>query len=129
MIHPVVYVGLKSGWQRPSRPLGYMDGEPIMDAIATSLGTSVAELHQRTRKRPIPELRAISCHVLHSMKFLSLGAISELVAGTRDHSSVLHRIRHLEDLMSVYPEIADRRDKALAAALAAAIRVTHKSAV
>lgn len=67
-------------------------------------------LASKTRKREITLFRHLFCYFMSKRSHHSLSAIGSFI-GNRDHTTVIHSVRTVEDLLSIHdPIITEIRD-------------------
>jgi chromosomal replication initiator protein len=77
----------------------------IIEKIALYYGISVEEISGKSKIKNTALARQISMYLLRKLTNLTLEDIGSLL--NKDHSTVLHAIRRIEDSMSSSPELAD----------------------
>ena len=76
--------------------------ETIAEACARFYNVPVQELKDRSRKKEIATIRQVSMYLCHKLTKHSLRGIA-LHFGRRDHSTVIHAVKTVEDTMSKDP--------------------------
>jgi len=76
----------------------------VVEAVSRKFGTTTTELKGANRSRPIVRPRQILMYLLRTDLGLPLDEVGALVGG-RDHSTVLHAVGAVKDLMSTNPQI------------------------
>ncbi len=77
----------------------------IIEKIASYYGITVEEISGKSKIKNTALARQISMYLLRKLTNLTLEDIGALL--NKDHSTVLHAIRRIEDNMSTSPELAD----------------------
>ncbi len=88
---------------RKRRPIQISD---ILDAVATHFGLRPAELVGRRRSRSVSYPRQLCVYLARKLTSMSLEDIGVHLGG-RDHSTVLHAERSIENSLKHEPETAD----------------------
>jgi chromosomal replication initiator protein len=70
----------------------------IMEETATYFSLSTGDLTSKSRSRPLTQARHIAMYLMRDCTALSLVKIGEIFGG-RDHTTVLHGIKKVEDEM------------------------------
>jgi len=89
---------------RVARPL---TPEVVLDATAAMYGFSVAELQGKSRQRPLVLARQVAMYVLRETTDLSYPMIARAFGG-RDHTTVMHAVDKIGNLMSERRQIFDQ---------------------
>jgi len=80
-------------------------GHDVIAYVADFYGVTVADLKAPSRARRLARPRQIACYVMRCVcPHLSFPAIGRLLGG-RDHTTVLHAVGKVSDLMAVDAEI------------------------
>lgn len=79
----------------------------IVYRIAEYYNVPIELLTARTRARPIVECRQVCCYFLRNLTDLSLKEIGEMMGG-RDHTTSIHSIKTVQDLMDTDPAYKNR---------------------
>jgi chromosomal replication initiator protein len=102
------------GMLRPDDPNGteYRSGEPpsvaeIQERVAQLWNVRVQDLKSRRRTRDLTVPRHVAMYLVHNLLNLSLVAIGSHFGG-RDHSTVIHAIRKVEESLAGDPTFAER---------------------
>jgi hypothetical protein len=91
----------------------------IVDAVALECGVSRADILGTDRRARIVEARHLAMYAVHDViRTLSLPVVGRLFGG-RDHTTVLHAVRKIEQRLRAGPEY-DRRVAALIARVSSA---------
>lgn len=77
--------------------------------IAAQLGVPEARVFERDRTQEIVEARHLLCYVSHRCTPLGYKALGRIIGG-RDHSTVIHAVRSIENRMSTIPGYAELVD-------------------
>ena len=82
----------------------------ILDATSETFGFSVEELCGPNRRRPLVTARQVSMYVFRELTDFSYPAIGREFGG-RDHSTVMHAVEKIADLMKerhqIYNQVTD----------------------
>jgi chromosomal replication initiator protein len=78
----------------------------ILALTAESFSVSVADLEGPSRRQPLARGRQVAMYLIRELTDLSLPKIGALLGG-RDHTTVLHGINKVRDLMTVDQELFD----------------------
>lgn len=95
---PVSYYaapGLIAGYKIPGKRYS---PDRITEQICDYLCVSLRDVHSKCRDRPMVECRQICMYFLRKLTTLSLKGISGIF--NRDHTTALHAIRTVENLMA-----------------------------
>lgn len=82
----------------------------ILNAVAEEWGVSAEKIKSKSRKRVYVEPRHIYCKLAISLTKAILRDIGGLLNG-RDHTTVLHGIKHAEDLIYTEYDVKERYNK------------------
>ena len=77
----------------------------IMEQTAEYFSLSTGDLVSKSRSRPLTQARHIAMYLMRECTGLSLVKIGEIFGG-RDHTTVLHAVRRIEELKQQDPSIA-----------------------
>jgi chromosomal replication initiator protein len=78
--------------------------DKIITHTVTYFGISLDKLKSQTRKRDICYVRQVCMYLMCTKTNLTLNYIGTLFGG-RDHTSVIHSKKHIEDLMYSDPKV------------------------
>ncbi len=81
--------------------------EEIREAVARAWGLSPRDLMSKRRTREVTIPRQVAMYLLREILHLPLSRIGDLFGG-RDHSTVIHSIRKVEEELRGEPEVAER---------------------
>lgn len=83
--------------------------DEVIDIVCEHFNLQRAKVCGKPRYRYIVEARMIAAYLLRSDRHLnlSLSQIGDLLGG-RDHSTVMHSVKQIDNLMSVIPEMEQR---------------------
>jgi chromosomal replication initiator protein len=90
--------------------------EKIMEVVKTQFGV---DFTRKTRKFQYKEARQVACYLFRKYTGLSLGDIANYV-GLGDHTTVIHSIRKVEDIMftdSTYKDMVHELENILKATI------------
>ncbi len=76
----------------------------ILDAVSDAFGFTVEELCGHSRRRPLVTARQVGMYVMRDVTEFSYPAIAR-VFGDRDHSTVIHAVNKIKELMKGRPQI------------------------
>jgi len=79
----------------------------ILAATASTFGVTIIDLEGKSRTQPLARARQVSMYLCRELTDLSLPRIGQLLGG-RDHTTVLHGIKKVRDLMQSDKELFDR---------------------
>ena len=79
----------------------------ILAATASTFGVTIVDLEGKSRTQPLARARQVSMYLCRELTDLSLPRIGQLLGG-RDHTTVLHGIKKVRDLMQTDKELFDR---------------------
>lgn len=82
-----------------------ISAENIIKSVANAFGVRITELKSKKRTRNIVMPRQIAMYLIRKLTPLSLPEIGEVFGGM-DHTSVLHGIRKVENLLKTSEELA-----------------------
>ena len=74
----------------------------ILKFVSDHLRISTDEMRGKARWRAIVEARQIFCYICRKLLPLSLSQIGNII--NKDHATVLHSVKTIEDRISVYPD-------------------------
>lgn len=80
--------------------------ETILEKTATYYSITVDEITGKSRAKNIARARQVSMYLMRKLTSLPLADIG-IHHGNKDHSTVMHAIRKIEDLTASSPELAD----------------------
>jgi chromosomal replication initiator protein len=95
---------------RVARPL---TPEVVLDATAAMFGFSVEDLQGKSRQRPLVLARQIAMYVLRETTDLSYPVIARAFGG-RDHTTVMHAVDKIGNLMAERRQIFDQVSELMA---------------
>jgi chromosomal replication initiator protein len=78
----------------------------ILALTAESYGLTVADLESPSRRQPLARARQVAMYLCRELTDLSLPKIGALFGG-RDHTTALHGINKVKDLMTTDQELFD----------------------
>jgi chromosomal replication initiator protein len=86
-----------------------LSSQEIIEAISKEYDLPVGVIAGKTRYREVVEARMVTAYLLRSDRYLSL-SLKQIgrILGNRDHTTIMHSIRHIQDLMDVEPVLADK---------------------
>lgn len=89
-------------------PVHRNSAREVAEYVAALHGLSFDDLASPRRSRPYARARQVAMHAIHSLcPHMSYPAIGRLL-GNRDHTTILHGVQKIEDLVQIDPEIAGR---------------------
>jgi chromosomal replication initiator protein len=90
----------------PEQQMAPISTGRILALTAESYGVSVADLESPSRRQPLARGRQVAMYLVRELTDLSLPKIGALFGG-RDHTTALHGINKVKDLMTVDQELFD----------------------
>ena len=90
-MHPFMFVGLENNERNPSI-------NSIVNSIVKETGIEFSKIQSRTRKRDILYARHLFCFFARKRTEMSYDAIGGII--NRNHATVLHSVKLVEDLMT-----------------------------
>lgn len=74
-----------AGCEKSATPRGYVEVQEIIDVVCEKFGLSVSQLKQRSRKRPLPDVRAIcACMILANSEY-SMIDVAGMLSNEKQH--------------------------------------------
>lgn len=89
---------------------GFTDGATIIRLVVKHTGVTRAELASDRRRASLVRVRQIACWLMRHHTKLSFPQIGERLGG-RDHTTVLHAVRKIDDLRERDPAIKQLTDE------------------
>lgn len=90
--------------RRSSEPTGQVDPAPVIRTVAKEADVRVGDLKGTSRRRSIVLARSVAIWLVRSLQGASLESIGRLV-GHRDHTTVLHACRKIDQQRGKDPEV------------------------
>lgn len=89
---------------------GFTDGATIIRLVVKHTGVTRAELASDRRRASLVRVRQIACWLMRHHTKLSFPQIGERLGG-RDHTTVLHAVRRIDDLRERDPAVKQLTDE------------------
>lgn len=89
---------------------GYTDGATILRVVVQHTGVSIVDLASERRRASIVRIRQIACWLMRQHTLLSFPQIGAKLGG-RDHTTILHAVRKVDDLRQRDPAVLDLTDE------------------
>lgn len=83
---------------------GYTDGATILRVVIKHMGVSLVDIASERRQAPIVRARQIACWLMRTHTLLSFPQIGAKLGG-RDHTTILHAVRKIDDLRERNDEV------------------------
>lgn len=84
----------------------------ILNAVAQEWNVSVKDIQSKSRKKTFVEPRQVYCKLAITLTTATLKGIGALIQD-RDHTTVIHSIRHISDIIHTESEFMDKYTKIL----------------
>ncbi len=82
---------------------------PITNTILRHYKISMEELRSKSRKADLVEARQVICYFLYQRLDISLAKIGAIIL--RDHSTVLHSVKKVQEYIETYKHFRERLEK------------------
>ena len=88
---------------------GYTDGATILRIVVKHTGVSLVGIASDRRQAPLVRARQIACWLMRAHTLLSFPQIGAKLGG-RDHTTILHAVRKIDDLRERDPAVRQLTD-------------------
>lgn len=108
MISPYAFVGMKQFFRRKGKiTTGQQEeaAEKIIERICDYYGVDVERILASTRIQPIAQIRHICMFIVKEKTGMTVVSIGKYF--NRDHTSILHAIKRVQDLIDTEREVRD----------------------
>jgi chromosomal replication initiator protein len=106
-IHPYTFAGMRPALQNQRD----FNVQQLFMVIAELYGVTFEDLKSQSRVRAFVELRRISMYLLHKKFEMTSGSVGKMF--NRDHATVLHHCKQVDDLYEFDPKFREMFTKIL----------------